>query len=98
MDAHGMSTVELADGILSRIMDRSVVDKTGLTAMFDFHLEFTPDGVTPLGGGTKSVSAAEPGGLSVFTALSEQLGLKLEPGTGTMDVLVIDHLERPSEN
>ena len=47
MDAFGMSIGDLADGLLSRILDRVVIDKTGQAGLFDFHLEFTPDDVTP---------------------------------------------------
>jgi uncharacterized protein (TIGR03435 family) len=64
--------------------------------MFDFHLEFTPDEATP--GIPASGDAGDPPGPSIFTALQEQLGLKLESGKGPMELLVIDHVERPSEN
>jgi len=68
---------------------RPVIDKTGLTEKFDFHIEYVPDGAPP---------SDDPDALpSVFTAL-QHLGLKLEPVKGPRDFLVIDHVERPSEN
>jgi uncharacterized protein (TIGR03435 family) len=68
---------------------RPVIDKTGLTEKFDFHIEYTPDGAEP-----SDDPDAPP---SVFTAL-QQLGLKLDPTKGPRNFLVIDHVERPSEN
>ena len=98
MDARGMRLADLADELLSRILDRRVVDKTGLDGRFDFHLEFTPDDTTPLGGPSRPSRAADLSGLSIFTALEDQLGLVLKSDTATGDILVIDYLERPSEN
>jgi uncharacterized protein (TIGR03435 family) len=79
-------------------MNRVVIDKTGEAGLFDFHFEFTPNDATPLGGAPLPVSPAGPDDISIFTALEEQLGLKLESSTGPVDVLVIDRAERPSEN
>jgi uncharacterized protein (TIGR03435 family) len=70
---------------LSGIVGRVIVDKTGLTALYDIDLTWSPDN--------------EPDtGPSIFTALQEQAGLKLEPAKAPLDVVVIDHIERPSEN
>jgi uncharacterized protein (TIGR03435 family) len=66
-----------------------VVDKTALQGDFAFELEWTPD---------PSPAPADDSGPSIFTALQEQLGLKLEPQKGPVEILVIDHVERPSEN
>ena len=66
---------------------RMVVDKTGLEGGYDFTLEYAPDGA----------DASDPRP-SIFTALEEQLGLKLVPAKGPADVIVIDRIERPSEN
>jgi uncharacterized protein (TIGR03435 family) len=83
---------------------RPVVNKTGLTGLFDFRVEFAPDENTPFstdgGPGPDFVPppAAQPAGPSLFVALQEQLGLKLEPGRGPRDFLVIDGVKRPSEN
>ena len=81
---------------LSQILNRTVIDKTGLTGMFDFHLEFAPDDVTP--GITASGDASDPLSPSIFAALQEQLGLKLEAGEGPVELLVIDHVEKPAGN
>ena len=76
-------------------LDRQVYDNTGLTGNYDFPLTFEP-----LGHASSSAeSAAEPlGHPSIFTAIQEQLGLKLEPSKGQVETLVIDHAERPSAN
>lgn len=81
---------------LAQFLNRTVIDKTGLTGMFDFHLEFAPDDATP--GITTSGDAGDPLGPSIFAALQEQLGLQLEAGKGPVELLVIDHVEKPSEN
>lgn len=70
-------------------LDRPVVDETGLPGRYDFTLKWTPDN------STVSTPDAAPG---IFTAVQEQLGLKLEATKGPADVLVIDHVERPSPN
>jgi len=70
-------------------MDRPVVDQTGLTGKYDFRVRYTYDEVRATG------PNAPPG---MFTAIQEQLGLKLQPMKAPIDVLVIDHVERPSEN
>ena len=80
-----------------------IVDKTGLTAKYDFTLKWTPDQGTPkFKGADGSVQPAGPladsFGPSLFTAMEEQLGLRLERQKGPVDVVVIDHIERPSEN
>jgi bla regulator protein blaR1 len=85
-------------------LDRPVINKTGVKGLFDFHLEFGVDQTTPkfLAGGdldAPPVSLSDPpGGPSIFTAVQQQLGLKLEPAKGPGEFLVIDHVERPSEN
>jgi len=81
---------------LAQFLNRTVIDKTGLTGMFDFHLEFTPDEVTP--GITALGDRSDPLGPSIFSALQEQLGLQLKSVKGPVEVLIIDHVERPSEN
>jgi uncharacterized protein (TIGR03435 family) len=75
--------------LLEEVVERTVIDKTGLTGAYDLHLQWAPD-VT----GAPD-SDAFP---SIFTALQEQLGLKLQPNTGPVKTLFVDHLERPSEN
>jgi uncharacterized protein (TIGR03435 family) len=77
---------------LSQFTGRMVLDKTGLTGKYDIDLTWTPEkGLPPL-------PRPDPNGPSLFTALQEQLGLKLESQTGPVELLVIDHAEKPSEN
>lgn len=78
----GMSMGEVAAQLLSAEAGRLVIDRTGLDGAFDFDLEFATGGA-PL--------EAVP----IVTALREQLGLRLEPQRGAVDVLVVDHIERP---
>jgi uncharacterized protein (TIGR03435 family) len=89
--------------LLSRELGRTIVDKTGLTGDYDFTLEWTPDEAAGAGPPSASPAAAPSptpadSGPSIFTAIQEQLGLKLEAGKGPVDVVVIDQIERPSEN
>lgn len=85
---------------LQLVLDKPVVDKTGITGMFNFTLRWTPDESQFTSMGIHVPPAADnpnaPPGL--FTAIQEQLGLKLEPQKIPVQVLVIDHVERPSEN
>ncbi len=81
---------------LSGAVDRPVVDRTGIAGSFDFHLEWAADAGAP---GAPEAAPSDPAGApSIFTALQEQLGLKLVPARGPVEFLVIDHVERPSEN
>jgi len=91
--------------VLSRILERTVVDQTGLKGKFDLTLHWTPDpsqGLQPPPGslppGAPQPPPADPNGPSIFTALQEQLGLKLESQKGPVDMIVIDSVEKPSEN
>ncbi len=102
VESTGASTDLLAH-ILSRQLGRTVVDKTGLTGEFDFALDYTPENMPmpmPGGpdGGPKHDGQPDQVKPSVFTALEEQLGLKLEATKATVDVIVIDHVDQPSEN
>lgn len=104
ISARGITLERLASGVLSRFLGRQVLDKSGLPGMFDVRLEFTPDNSLPglAGrGGTEEPGTPPPSGdgsgVSIFNAL-QQLGLKLEAGKGPVEILVIDHVERPSEN
>lgn len=80
--------------ILSAEVERPVVDKTGLTGKYDFHLKWTREQVAASADAGKDTDAAPP----LFTALQEQLGLKLQPGKDPVQVLVIDQLKPPTEN
>jgi len=95
--------IDLFAAQLSMRLGRPVVDKTGLKGSYAFNLHWTPasDELERLkqGGEEQAVpQAADPNSPSLFTALQEQLGLKLEPQTEPVQVLVIDHAETPSEN
>ena len=83
IDGHGLSMLTLVSALSG--LDRVVVDRTGLRGFYDLKLRWSPDAVNG--------AADAP---SLFTALQEQLGLKLEPTKGVVDVLVIDHVERPT--
>ena len=83
---------------LAPFTGRPVVDKTGLTGAFDVDLTWTPDPAPP-GPDVPAPQAAQPGdGVSLFTAVQEQLGLKLDAQRGPVAVLVIDSAERPAED
>jgi len=86
--------------MLTQYVDRLVVGKTGLTAHDDFNLAWTPDEGAPThpAGADANPMPAAPAGPSIFTALQEQLGLKLEAQKGPVEVIVIDHVEPPSED
>src|SRR5262249_20299677 len=89
-------------GALSTVMGRHVFDKTGLTARFNYSLRFAHDDTTPgeFSEGLPSPfpQSDVPAGPSVFTVLEEQLGLKLVLDKGPRGYVVIDQVERPSEN
>ena len=96
--AGGQPLLELVS-LLSATVGRSVVDRTGLKGTYDIYLKWTPDFVRQRPpGDTVRINGVEfdPSGPSIFTALQEQLGLKLESERGTVEALVIDHIERPS--
>ena len=78
----GGSTMQSIASVVSGQVDRPVFDRTGLAGYYAFTMD----------------SIGENGGVSIFTALQEQLGLKLERARGPVDVVVIDHIERPTEN
>ena len=83
--------------VLTDITARPVRDQTGLKGSYNFTLSWTPDQATP-GAGGDAHAQPDPTGSSIFTALQEQLGLKLQSEKGPVDVIVIDHAEKPSEN
>ena len=73
-------------------LGRTIVDHTGLTGRYSFSLNWTPDTAPP------SNALDTGGGPSIFTAVQEQLGLRLEPGRAPVEVLVVDYAERASPN
>jgi bla regulator protein BlaR1 len=104
MNAHGVPIAGLVR-LLSLQLGSTVVDRTDLTGKYDFTLSWTPDrapsGAMERPGGApagESPAPAEATGPSLFTALQEQLGLKLVARKEPVDVVVIDHIEKPSPN
>lgn len=96
---------------LSNMVGRPVKNSTGLTGKYDFTLSFQPDMMAMMGGmppprqlgdgpgGGPGPGAQEDNGPTIYTALQEQLGLKLDQKKGPVDTLVIDHVEKtPTEN
>ena len=86
-------------------MDREVIDRTGITGRFDIHLEVTPADLQPkFVAGRTIEQQGQPAtndtdaGPSISTALEQQLGLKLETGRGPVQAIVVDHIERPTDN
>jgi uncharacterized protein (TIGR03435 family) len=102
-EAEGGNTQMLAR-VLSQQLGRTVVDKTGLTGAYDYTLQWTPDDASPPGPGgadggpPRNENQTDAAGPSLFTAVQEQLGLKLQSEKGPADVIVIDHIDLPSEN
>jgi len=87
--AGGMTINALANGLAS-LLDRPVVNRTNLTGRFDIKVEYSaPDA---------SDQSNDPNRVNIFTALQEQLGLRLQPENVPMEVLVVDELRRPTEN
>ena len=91
------SPIQLFTSLLARMLRNTVADKTGLTGRYDIDLTFTPEQQIPAGANVP-IPAADPNGPSIYTAVREQLGLKLESQKVQEEVLVIDRVERPSEN
>jgi uncharacterized protein (TIGR03435 family) len=98
----GMNTTpDLLANVLGsqpEIGGRMVLDKTGLTGKYDFMLKWTPDAGMGGAGDGASPAATEASGPGLFTALQEQLGLRLDATKGMVDTIVIDSVEMPSEN
>ena len=91
---------------LSGQLGRTVLDQTGLKGNYDFTLKWTPDqggpgmvsGPPGAGPGPDNPPPPDASGPSIFTAVQEQLGLKLESAKGPVEIIIIDHVEKPSEN
>ena len=92
----GSMTMQDLSAWLSRLLDRAVSDRTALTGAFSVELQFMTEGLPGLPAPPPGVERPPSDGPSIFTAVQEQLGLKLESATGAVDVLVIDHVEHPT--
>jgi uncharacterized protein (TIGR03435 family) len=98
LTARGMTMARLAQLLRGRV-GRPVADRTELAAMYDLELEWSSDlGLQQAPPGSAGASELTPDGVSLFTALQEQLGLKLEATRGPVDVIVIDSAEPPTSN
>jgi uncharacterized protein (TIGR03435 family) len=104
-DWYGVTMAEFAGRMLSSVVDRPVIDRTGLPGQFDVHLEFVREDPNP--GSARLNGVDSPGlpaapdqtaGPSIFSAVQVQLGLKLSPARASVDVIVVDHVERPAGN
>jgi uncharacterized protein (TIGR03435 family) len=90
--ATNATVADVAEAMGQGVLERRVVDQTGLTGRYDFRLTWTPEGLRP---STTENLDAPP---DLFTAIQQQLGLKLAATKAPVDVLVVDHAERPSAN
>jgi len=96
LPAHNASMGQLASFLQRVVLDRPVVDETGLSGRYDFDLEWTPDNSQFGGEAPKPPQEADKP--DIFAALQEELGLRLRASRGTVQTLVIDQVERPSAN
>jgi uncharacterized protein (TIGR03435 family) len=102
LNANGITMQQLAQQ-LAQQLGRTVIDKTGIDGAFDVSLQWTPEpgqGGGPFGGPHPGapLPPADSSGPTIFTALQEQLGLRLESGKGPVPVLVIESMNKPTEN
>lgn len=97
LPARNATMMQFASMLQRSVLDRSVLDKTGLSGKYDFDLEWTADD-TQFGGQLPTPLPDTPPKPDLFSALQEQLGLRLESARAPVDVIVIDGVERPSEN
>jgi uncharacterized protein (TIGR03435 family) len=89
-------TMAQLNGYLSRWLDRAVLDRTGLIGAFDVELQFASEGLQAIPTGPPGVERPPNDNPSIFIAVQEQLGLKLEPTKGPVEVLVIDSAQHPA--
>jgi len=100
LPARNATMAEFASHLMNRgVLDRPVVDQTGLLGKYDFDLEWADD-ETQFGGKLRKRASPDDGSdkPDFFAAVPQQLGLRLDATKGLVDVLVIDQVERPSEN
>ena len=93
----GGATMAMLASLLEGPAKRLVIDRTGLAGNWDLEVNYTPDR-TQLPPGVELPSSIDPNGPSLFTALEEQLGLKLRPARGPVEVLVVDSVQQPTPN
>jgi uncharacterized protein (TIGR03435 family) len=83
---------------MSRYLGRPIYDDTGLKGSYDFKMTWTPGETEQALPTDEAIAATDPTGPSIFTAMQDQLGVKLESKKVPIDVFAIDHVEKPSEN
>jgi uncharacterized protein (TIGR03435 family) len=99
LPALNATMADLASVMQAAVLDRPVVDRTGLAGRYDFTLTWTPDETQFASMGIKvPPPPADATAPSLFTAIQEQLGLKFEPSRAPVDVMAIDSVEHPSPN
>jgi uncharacterized protein (TIGR03435 family) len=97
VEGKGITMKALAESLSRTELNRTVMDKTGLTGAFDVTLKWVADPSSPAYDGFGGPAPAQSGaGPSLFAALQEQLGLRVQAGRGPVDVLVIDRVEKPT--
>jgi uncharacterized protein (TIGR03435 family) len=96
MPARNVTMADFVSVLQRAVLDRPVVDKTGLTGRYDFDLEWAPDD-SQFGGDVKPASADAPSP-PFFTAVQQELGLRLVAAKGPVEALVVDHAEHPTAN
>ena len=91
---------QMTNALQSNVLDKPVVNQTGLTGRYDFSLKFTPDAtqIANFGAGTPAAAGDLDAPPDIFGAFEKQLGLKLESTKAAVDVMVLEKIERPSEN
>jgi uncharacterized protein (TIGR03435 family) len=95
--ATGVSIAQLADALswMPEVGSRKIVDQTGIEGTFDLTLRWSWEQSPEAGGPTETVQPDAP---PMFSAIQEQLGLRLQATKGPLDYIAVEHLERPSEN
>jgi uncharacterized protein (TIGR03435 family) len=103
ISGQGIPIASLVEAISGQNLGRKIVDKTGLAGDYDIELKWSPEATqgqtfTSIEDHVQAAAPPPDTGSSIFTALQEQLGLKLEPEKGQVEIIVVDQLERPSPN
>jgi len=98
LPARNATMTELSQTLQSAVLDRPVVNRTGIDGRYDFTLDWMPDETQFASFGPPPQQQPDTGKPSIYEAFQQQLGLKLERGKAQANVMVIDKLERPSEN
>jgi uncharacterized protein (TIGR03435 family) len=98
LPAQNATMLDLAQSMQTAVLDRPVVDRTGIQGRYDFTLDWMPDETQFLSFGPQQQPTPDNGKPSIFQAYQEQLGLKLESAQAPADVMVVDKVEKPSDN